>query len=125
MDPGTVTCTGASGTTPKASNPNYLTNNVQLPLNNGTSANIAYSPGPGLNPFSKSVLHGPYNWTADVSVFRVFPITEKVFFRVNVDAFNVFNVQGYNNPDKSTGVQTFLSSKNTPRQLQLTARLTF
>jgi len=125
MDPGTVTCTGSNGTTPKAGNPNYLTNIVQVPLANGTSSPVAYSPGPGLNPFSKSVLHGPYNWTADMSLFKVFPITEKVFFRVNVDPFNVFNVQGYNNPNSSTGVQNFLYSHNTPRQLQLTARLTF
>jgi len=60
-----------------------------------------------------------------MSLFKVFPITEKVFFRVNVDPFNVFNVQGYNNPNSSTGVQNFLYSHNTPRQLQLTARLTF
>lgn len=59
MDPGTVTCTGSNGTTPKAGNPNYLTNIVQVPLANGTSSPVAYSPGPGLNPFSKSVLHSP------------------------------------------------------------------
>lgn len=125
MTTGGTTCVGSAGTTPKAVNPNYLTNIVNVPLANGSMSPVVYSPGPGLNPFSKSVLHGPYNWTADMSLFKVFPITEKVFFRVNVDAFNVFNVQGYNNPNKTTGIQNFLSSHNTPRQLQLTARLTF
>ena len=65
------------------------------------------------------------NWNADLSVFKVFPITEKVNLRINVDAFNAFNIQGYNNPNATTGIQNFRTSYWTPRQLQFTARLTF
>jgi hypothetical protein len=118
--------------------PYYGTNEVQvsspalLASNKGNPVPVAYSPGPsGNNPFSKTVIPGPINWTADLSLFKVFPITERVNFRVNLDAFNLFNVQGYNNPSGTDGTEPVqpggvgATSHNTPRQLQLTARLTF
>jgi Carboxypeptidase regulatory-like domain len=117
---------------------NYGNNNVQvsspalLASNKGNPVTVAYSPGPsGNNPFSKTIIPGPINWTADLSLFKIIPITERVNFRVNLDAFNVFNVQGYNNPTAADGTELVqpggvgASSHNTPRQLQLTARLTF
>jgi hypothetical protein len=78
-----------------------------------------------VNPYSHTYLMGPYNWSADLSLFKVFPITESVNLRINVDAFNAFKVQGYTNPNSVTGIQNFLTSYNTPRQLQFTARLSF
>lgn len=105
--------------------PTYLTNYVPVTLANGKTVTTPYAPGPGLNPYSKTFLHGPFNWTADISLFKVFRITDTTDFRVNIDAFNAFNVQGYNNPDPVTGIQNFLSSHNVPRQVQFTARLTF
>jgi Carboxypeptidase regulatory-like domain len=118
--------------------PNYGNDNVQvsspalLASNKGNPVTVAYSPGQsGNNPFSKTIIPGPINWSADLSLFKVFPITETVNFRVNLDAFNVFNVQGYNNPSTTDGTELVqpggvgASSHNTPRQLQLTARLTF
>lgn len=122
MDQDGVACVNGH---PRVSNRNYLTNNVQVPLLNGTPATVGYSPGPGLNPFSKTYLRGPYNWNADISIFKVFPIKGSTYLRVNMDAFNAFNVQGQTNPSGSTGLQENLSSYNTPRQIQLTARLTF
>jgi hypothetical protein len=83
------------------------------------------------NPYAHTVLNGPFNWDADLSLFKVFPITERVLLRVNVDAFNVFNHQGLPNPSGSDGTVcdapggVGCSSANTARQLQLTARLTF
>ena len=63
------------------------------------------------------------------SLFKVFPITERMRLRLNVDAFNLFNVQGLNNPSSSDGTlgaaPQYTSSKNTPRQLQLTMRFEF
>ena len=44
---------------------------------------------------------------------------------MNVDAFNAFNIQGLTNPDITNGIQTFQNSYWTPRQIQLTARLSF
>jgi hypothetical protein len=83
------------------------------------------------NPFGHTVLQGPMNWSADISLFKVFPITQTVFLRVNVDAFNVFNNQGLPNPSGSDGTVCVTpggqgcSSFNSPRQLQISARLTF
>lgn len=122
MDPGTITCSNGAA---KSSNANYLTNNVVVPQNNGIPVTVAYSPGPqGVNRFSHTYLRGPFDWSSDISIFKVFPITERVNLRVNVDAFNGFNVQGDVNPS-SNGIQYARSSYNTPRQIQLTGRLTF
>jgi hypothetical protein len=107
-------------------------NNVNVTGPNGTFSNVAFSPGPtGSNPFSRTILNGPINYNIDLSLFKVFPITETVRLAVNVDAFNAFNIQGYNNPNTTTGEILYApggigaSSYWTPRQLQLTARLTF
>jgi len=48
-----------------------------------------------------------------------------VNLRVNMDAFNAFNIQGYNNPNGTDGTENMTSSYNTPRELQFSARLTF
>jgi hypothetical protein len=105
---------------------NYGNNNVVVTLANGTPTTVAYSPGPAAaNPFSKTFLNGPINYTVDLSIFKVFPITEKVKLRFNADAFNALNVQGYNNPNTTDGTESLLSSYNVPRQIQLTLRLQF
>jgi hypothetical protein len=107
----------------------YGQNEVQVSyptLNGGKPLDTAYSPGTyGVNPYGKTILAGPINWTIDLSVFKVFPITEKVNLRLNVDAFNALNIQGWNNPDPQSGIETMTSSFNVPRQMQMTARLTF
>jgi len=83
------------------------------------------APGHALNPLARSVLQGPKNGEADISLFKVFKITEGTSLRINVDAFNAFNIQGLNNPNTTTGSLTFLSSYWTPRQIQLSGRFTF
>jgi hypothetical protein len=106
--------------------PYYGTNDVPVTLKNGSVVQLAYSPGPqGANAYSHTFIHGPFNYNVDLSLFKVFPITEKVNFRLNIDAFNAFNIQGYNNPNASDGTENFLTSYWTPRQVQFTARLTF
>src|SRR4029079_16154907 len=101
-------------------------NNVQVPLKNGTSVLTGYSPGPaGVNPFSKTTILGPFNYIADISIYKVFSISERLKLRLNVDAFNALNVQGRVNPNTTDGIQSLTSSYWTPRQIQVTARLTF
>jgi len=107
-------------------------NNVNIVLANGTvQTQQGYSPGPlGSNPYSQTILNGPINYSVDLSLFKVFPITEKTMLRFNVDAFNALNIQGYGNPNGTTGEIAFQpnglsSSYNTPRQLQFTLRLQF
>ena len=111
---------------------NYNTNNVLVNLTNGSTAVQGYQPypsgasGPATgNPYSHTFLYGPTNWTIDLSVFKVLPITERVNLRFNVDAFNALNMQGYTNPNATDGTESLLSSANSPRQLQLTLRLNF
>jgi hypothetical protein len=129
--------------TPIDNNPalaNFGTNDVVvsspaiLAANKGNPATgVAYSPGPvGENLYSHTIIRGPVNFNYDLSVFKVFPITERASFRVNLDAFNALNQQGLPNPNTTsgeTGIQPGVagggSSYWTPRQLQLTMRLTF
>lgn len=118
----------------------YGKNEVNVTLLNGKTSATNYQPYPtsdtsvsteGANPFAHTVLNGPMNYNVDLSLFKVFPITERVRLRVNVDAFNAFNIQGYRNPSGGDGTEKIesggigASSYNTPRQIQLTARLTF
>jgi hypothetical protein len=115
---------------------NFGSNNVGILFPGGTSAStIGYSPSPstsssgswaGSNPFSKTVLNGPFNIVTDASLFKVFPITEKVNMRFNMDVFNLLNNQGSVGPSGSDGLQNLtISSNNSARQLQFTLRLSF
>ena len=79
----------------------------------------------GVNPFSMTMLEGPINYSTDLSLYKVFSFSERWKLRINVDAFNAFNIQGYVNPDATTGIQSLQTSYWTPRQIQLTARLSF
>lgn len=120
----------SGGGCPASTDPYYNTNNVQVHLLDGSTDNQGFAPGPtATTPWRHTLLQGPKNFVADASVFKVFPITEQMRLRFNMDAFNVFNVQGLNNPSGSDGTLSFApqysSSHNTPRQIQLTLRLEF
>lgn len=106
--------------------PNYGNNNVPVTLKNGKTVLTAYAPGPaGANPFSQTVLLGPYNYQVDMSLYKTFSITERIKLRVNVDAFNAFNIQGFVNPNTTDGIESLQTSYHTPRQVQFSARLSF
>ncbi len=105
---------------------NFGNNNVNVTLKNGTTVLTGYNPGPaGANPYSMAMLEGPINFSTDLSLYKVFDLSERMKLRINVDAFNAFNIQGLNNPDATTGIQSLQNSYWTPRQIQLTARLSF
>ena len=114
---------------------NYNTNNVTV---SGGSLKAGgetqgYGSGPvGANPYSKTFIHGPWNWNSDISLYKVFPITERANLRFNMDVFNFLNHQGFTNPNGTDGTERYLaggnpgaSSYNTPRQVQFTLRLSF
>jgi hypothetical protein len=106
--------------------PNFGNNNVTVPLKNGTSVTTGYSPGPaGANPYSMTMLLGPFNFVTDMSLYKQFSITERWKLRFNVDAFNAFNLQGRVNPNTTDGIESLQTSYWTPRQIQFTARLSF
>jgi hypothetical protein len=106
--------------------PNYGSNNVQVRLNNGQQVTVAYNPGPsGAHPLWGTTIKGPFNYIADLSLYKVFTITERVKVRFNVDAFNALNIQGNILPNTLDGIQQLTTSFWTPRQVQFTARLSF
>lgn len=72
------------------------------------------SPAPASPPFWKTTLLGPFNY-----------ITDRYKFRINGDAFNALNIQGYVNPNPLDGIQQLNTSFWTPRQIQVSARFTF
>jgi hypothetical protein len=85
------------------------------------------------NPFGHTVLNGPWLWNADASLFKIFPVTERVNLRLNVDAFNVFNHNNLPNPSSSDGTVCYspggvgcsTSTFNVPRQIQVSLRLNY
>jgi Carboxypeptidase regulatory-like domain len=116
----------------------YVGTNEVTITNSATGQLVAtgasFAPGSGggaVNPFYHSFLNGPNNWTSDLSIFKVFPITERVNVRFNMDAFNAFNVQGYTDPSGTDGTEQFVAGVGqansywTPRQVQFTMRLSF
>ncbi len=96
---------------------------MPVTLENGKQVFVTYSPGPeGANPFSHTVLMGPFNYNADISIFKVFSLKEGIQLGINVDAFNI---QGRVNPNSSDSIESLQTSYWTPRQIQFTARLSF
>jgi hypothetical protein len=105
---------------------NFGNNNVLVTLANGQQVTTAYSPGPaGVFPYNSAVLQGPKNFQTDISLYKEFRFNDRVKLRFNVDAFNAFNIQGLVNPSTSDGIQSLQTSYWTPRQIQLSGRLTF
>jgi hypothetical protein len=106
---------------------------VTVPLSNGKTTSVAYSPGPGTNPFNKTTLLGPMNYIAAASLFKVFPIKDGVNLRFNWDVFNLFNNQGYNAPNTTDGTESLQTAYwnnangngTGPRVSQFSLRLTF
>jgi hypothetical protein len=136
--------------TPINNNPNIATNfgnnNVNMTGPNlagaggvlGAPLSVAYAPDSsqgyaGNNLFNRSIVHGPFNYETDLSVYKVFPIRESMNLRVNVDAFNALNIQGYVNPNSTNGeegvipggIDSTSSSFWAARQLQLTMRFSW
>lgn len=107
-------------------NADYDTNVVYLPLLTGGVVRVAYDTG--LHPWRNQAKMGPFNWTMDSSLMKYFYFTERTHLRLNVDLFNVFNVQGLVTPT-AEGISSLQNSYAgfgmRPRQLQVTARFEF
>jgi len=104
----------------------FGTNNVNQTLRNGQVVLTGFSPGPaGVQAFNSMVLQGPKNFQSDISLYKEFTLTERWKLRLNVDAFNAFNIQGLVNPDAGSGIQLMQQSYWRPRQVQFTGRLSF
>jgi hypothetical protein len=99
------------------------TNNVWVPLKNGTTQIVGYNNG--LNPWRNQYLPGVRQWNLDASLMKNFPIHERVALRFTADFFNVFNHPDNPNTIGGDGFLNCQASGQTPRVLQLTLRLTW
>jgi hypothetical protein len=98
------------------------TNNVFVPLKNGTNQLVAYDTG--LNPLRNQFVNGPWITNLSASVYKSIPIRERLILRVNLDAFNVLNQPGIGTPN-TEGLISLRNSAQGARVLQYTARLTW
>ena len=99
------------------------TNNVWLPLNNGTVQRVAYNDN--LHPWRNQYMNGPWQWFQDASLFKVWSVKERIMLRFNLDFFNVFNHP--NNPTAiaDTGILSTRNSGSNARVTQLGLRLSW
>jgi hypothetical protein len=116
------------GDDPSASNydPNYSlygTSDVVFHLSDGSTVKAGKA---DLNPLRNQHLASTWLKTTDASLFKTFRFGERMRLKVQCDFFNVFNQPGTEFlPGDDTGVVTTQYSKNTPRQLQLSARFSW
>ena len=78
----------------------------------------------GLNPWRNQVIPGPWLTNLTASLYKNVPISEKVYLRLSLDAFNVLNQPGLNLPG-SDGILSLRTSAQGARTLQYTGRFTW
>jgi len=98
------------------------TNNVLVPLKNGTNQLVALDTG--LNPYRNQWVPGPWLTNVSASLYKTVAFTEKVKLRLNLDAFNVLNQPGLPAPT-TEGIISLRNSAQGARVLQYTARITW
>ncbi|MBS1826104.1 MAG: TonB-dependent receptor [Acidobacteria bacterium] len=101
----------------------YESNTIFVPLKNGTLQRTTLNTN--LHPWRNQFLPAPWLFTLNGSLFKAVPITESVIARVNIDMFNALNNPGLALPDGGTGIMLNRFSANTPRNMQVTLRLTW
>jgi hypothetical protein len=98
------------------------TNNVFVPLKNGTNQLVAFDTG--LNPLRNQWVNGPWITNLSASVYKSIQFKERLVLRFNLDAFNVLNQPGIGTPT-TEGLISLRTSAQGARVLQYTARLTW
>ncbi|MGD0500922.1 MAG: TonB-dependent receptor [Bryobacteraceae bacterium] len=100
----------------------WETQTVWLPLNNGTVTRTTINTN--LPAWRNQYVPAPWVFGLSASLFKNFDLTESVKLRFNADFFQVMNNPGLSTPG-SNGILSVQSSNNSPRDLQLTLRLTW
>jgi outer membrane receptor protein involved in Fe transport len=75
-----------------------------------------------LSNIPRSYLTGPHFYNMDGSVYKITPITEHVFFNLELQVFNVFNHYSLGLPNE---LGVISSALGTPRLLQFQGKITF
>jgi hypothetical protein len=99
------------------------TNNVWLPLKNGTTQIVGYNSG--LNPWRNQYLPSVLQWNLDATLSKSFSFRERANLRFAADFFNVFNHPDNPNTVGGDGFLNCQASGQSPRVLQLSLRLTW
>jgi hypothetical protein len=76
----------------------------------------------------RNSLRSDWNRNLDLSVFRMFPMHDRVAMEFRMEAFNLTNTAVFAAPNKVINAPNFgvvTSTSNTPRQLQAALKLTF
>lgn len=117
--------TPANGGSPSDPNyPYYESNTVWVPMKDGSLQRTTLNTN--LNPWRNQWASGLFSWSQSASLFKVIPVNERVFFRLTIDFFNVFNVPGIpKTPDATTGLIDAQVSGNGSRTMQFGLRLTW
>ena len=86
---------------------------VQTPIGDNVSWN------------ARNFMLGPPAVNMDTSLFKYFSFTERIRLRMSGDFFNTFNHPNLGNPNATTGLINLSSQPNSPRIIQVGARLEF
>ena len=100
----------------------WETQTVWLPLKNGTVVRSTMSTN--LPYWMNQYLAVPWDFNLSASLFKAFSLGERAKLRFNADFFQVLNNPGLPTPG-SNGIMYTNNSANSPRDLQLTLRLTW
>ncbi|MEO8372619.1 MAG: TonB-dependent receptor [Candidatus Solibacter sp.] len=76
----------------------------------------------------RNILRGPHLFATDMSLFKTFPIKERVRFTFRAEAFNVWNNPEFSNPNANIEAATFGNITGTSvgsRVIQLGGKLSF
>ena len=104
--------------------PYYDSNTVWVTMKDGSLQRTSLDTG--LNPWRNQYFRGLYNWYQNASLFKMIPVNEQVFFRLNIDFFNVFNMPGIpKTPNEYSGIIDATFSGNGARALQFGLRLSW
>jgi hypothetical protein len=94
------------------------------------TAAYAIAPPYSYGTAGRNSLRGPGYTDVDFSLFRDFPIFERVVLQLRAESFNILNHPNFANPDSTFedanfGKITAINSSSSPREFQFAGRLTF
>ena len=94
------------------------------------TAAFTYQPVGQYIPSERNLLYGPHYRTANLSLFKTFPVHDHVSLQFRAESFNVTNTPSFANPDGGLSDSTFGTISSTqgnyvPREIQLALKLLF
>ena len=106
---------------------NHLTGCINAAAYSLAALYPANPTGYGYGNEARNILHGPGSETVNFSMFKNFPIHERMHFTFRFETFNLFNHANFGNPSATFGTSSFgnITSAAASRAIQLGAKLSF